>query len=57
MATAAFPGSPEFPLLQGWFPGEDDHLAGAFAEAGGAALLRLPAFPDADAVRDRKSVV
>ena len=53
MATAAFPGSPEFPLLQGWFPGEDDHLAGAFAEAGGAALLRLPAFPDADAVRAR----
>ena len=53
MTTTCFPGSPELPILQGWFPEGDDSLAGAFAQAGGAGLLRLPAFPDAEAVRAR----
>lgn len=48
-----FPGLPELPLLQGWFPEGGDGLAGAFASSGGAGVLRLPAFPDPEELRAR----
>ncbi len=48
-----FPDSTRLPLLQGWFSEGDDQLTEAFAAAGGAGILRLPAFPDPEELRAR----
>nr|WP_320132077.1 nitronate monooxygenase [uncultured Holophaga sp.] len=40
-------------MLQGWCPSGDDSLAAAFADAGEFGVLRMPAFPDAEQVKDR----
>ncbi|HJW08518.1 MAG TPA: nitronate monooxygenase, partial [Holophagaceae bacterium] len=52
-SALTFLGRPELPLFQGWYPEGGDTFAQAWAECGGAALLRLPAFPDAEELRQR----
>ncbi len=53
MTASVFPGSSKLALIQGWFPEGGDGLTGAFASAGGAGVLRLPAFPDPEELRAR----
>ena len=52
-SSLVFPGHPELPLLQGWYPEGGDQLAQAWANSGGAGMLRLPAFPDPEELRLR----
>lgn len=52
-SATALLGRPDLPLLQGWQRGDCDRLVEAWAEAGGAAVVRLPAFPDATELRAR----
>jgi nitronate monooxygenase len=44
-------GSPVF--FQGWHPFSTDALAAAFAGAGGVGVIRMPAFPDSEALAQR----
>lgn len=52
-SALVFPGHPELPLLQGWYPEGGDQLAQAWSDSGGAGMLRLPAFPDPEELRQR----
>ena len=40
-------------FFQGWHPFSTDTLAAAFAGAGGAGVIRMPAFPDSEALATR----
>jgi len=45
------PVGPNAPMFfQGWHPFSTDTLAAAFAGAGGVGVLRMPAFPDSEAL-------
>jgi len=50
------PVGPNAPMFfQGWHPFSTDTLAAAFAGAGGVGVLRMPAFPDSEALAQRLS--
>jgi nitronate monooxygenase len=40
-------------FFQGWHPFSSDTLAAAFSGAGGAGVIRMPAFPDTEALAQR----
>ena len=46
-SRSPWPTGPQAPVfLQGWHPFATDQLAAGFAGAGGAGVIRVPAFPD-----------
>jgi len=55
-SNAPWPVGPQAPVFfQGWHPFATDQLAAGFAGAGGAGVIRLPAFPDMDSLSRRLS--
>ena len=55
-STAPWPLGPQGPVFfQGWHPFASDQLAAGFACAGGAGVVRVPAFPDLEQLAARLS--
>jgi nitronate monooxygenase len=53
-SRSPWPTGPQAPVfLQGWHPFATDQLAAGFAGAGGAGVIRVPAFPDMDSLSRR----
>jgi len=55
-SSVPWPLGPQAPVfVQGWHPFATDALAAGFAGAGGAGVIRMPAFPDMDSIGRRLS--
>jgi len=53
-SSVPWPLGPQAPVfVQGWHPFASDALAAGFAGAGGAGVIRMPAFPDMDSIGRR----